>query len=720
MVRVEALYAFMESNFDYLLVVDDRECVVHVNELFRREYYPAFRSPGRSRSGKAPRSAKRHSAESGPAGGADLAEAARDRRDGEALADILTPASLSTFRSAIALARAGSRAVAMYAPARDSGLSVHLKAGHAEAKTGEVFLFFGDKVQGLGKAGAPAGPERDVVIKELACLYRVIEWIEVSASVSDFFTNLPKYLSTGMLYPAQAIVCSTYQGIAYGQARPPAHSIFVKLVVGDRVKGEIRVGYEDAALEILTEEQKMLDEIGRTLSVALERKEFRERLVLKQEEEAEFNQRLAELSAEIEARTRELEEQKAKLSTASSYLDRTNRGWEETKVRLETMFSAIPDDVVLIDKNWKVVMTNREGIAPGSYCYQSFFGRDRPCEDCRLARILRDKTPLMISVRHGDRYLQVHALPVYKKREVDGILEFYRDVTLEKTYDQQLQQADKLASLGQLVSGIGHEINNPNQFIRGNIKIVKQALEDMLPIVDEYHRSHPDLKVARLNYDFLREHIMTLVDDMAHGSERIKTIVEGLRNFARRDEGLLVDKVDINTLIEAAARLVHQEVHKRADVELHLAEGLPTFIGNSQKIEQVLINLLVNASQAMSDDRKGLVTVRTRVEDKNIVVEVEDNGQGMNEKVLKQIFDPFFTTKRAKGGTGLGLSISYKIIEEHGGKISAASKPGVGTTFAIRIPYSQPPQPGQQGEPALPGQPGQPPQPPQPTQGAPQ
>ena len=135
---------------------------------------------------------------------------------------------------------------------------------------------------------------------------------------------------------------------------------------------------------------------------------------------------------------------------------------------------------------------------------------------------------------------------------MDGILEFYRDVTLEKTYDQQLQQADKLASLGQLVSGIGHEINNPNQFIRGNIKIVKQAIEDMLPIVDEYYAAHPDLKIARLNYDFLREHIMTLVDDMAHGSERIKAIVEGLRTFARKDEGLLVDKVDINTLIEAS------------------------------------------------------------------------------------------------------------------------------------------------------------------------
>ena len=659
MIRLEALYAFMEINFDYLLVVDDQERVVHMSSLFRRECYPADGKPTSATS------------------------------DGRVLEDLLTPASLSTFRSAIGLARAGSHGVAIYSLASGPSLSIPLKSGRAGAKRGDVFLFFGDKVEGLS---ARSESDKDERVKELACLYRVIDWTEVSASVSEFFTHLPKYLSMGMVYPEEAVVYSVYQGVEYGQKPASTNSISVALVVGGRVRGGIQVGYLDDKHEILPEEQKMLDEIGRTLTVALERKEFRERLTLMQQEEAEYNRRLEELSAEIEARTKELEEQKNKLGLASSYLDKVNRSWEETKVRLETMFKAIPDEVVLIDRNRRVVMTNREGITPGNYCYQSFFGRERPCEDCRLARILKDKTPLMISVKHGDRYFQVHALPVYREDEVDGILEFYRDVTIEKTYDQQLQQADKLASLGQLVSGIGHEINNPNQFIRGNIKIIKQAIEDMLPIIDEHYQAHRDLKIARLNYDFLREHIMTLVDDMAHGSERIKAIVEGLRTFARKDEGLLVDKVDMNTLIEASTRLVHQEVHKRADVELHLAEGLPTFVGNSQKIEQVLINLIVNASQAMPDDRKGLIIVKTCTEDNHIVVDIKDNGQGMAEKTMKQIFDPFFTTKRARGGTGLGLAISYRIIQEHGGRISVTSKPGEGSTFTIRIPYSQAPQ----------------------------
>jgi len=173
---------------------------------------------------------------------------------------------------------------------------------------------------------------------------------------------------------------------------------------------------------------------------------------------------------------------------------------------------------------------------------------------------------------------------------------------------------------------------------------------------------------------------------MAHGSERIKGIVDGLRTFVRKDEGLLVDNIDINSLIQAGTRLVHNQVHKKAEIELELAPDLPTFTGNAQKIEQVLINLVVNAGDAMREEVKGKITVRTSLEEDQLLIEVVDNGMGMTSKTLKQIFDPFFTTKRARGGTGLGLAISYRIIEEHGGNIAVSSQPGEGTTFQITIP----------------------------------
>ena len=209
----------------------------------------------------------------------------------------------------------------------------------------------------------------------------------------------------------------------------------------------------------------------------------------------------------------------------------------------------------------------------------------------------------------------------------------------------------------------------------------------MLPIVDDYQKSHSDLKIARLDYAFFREHIMTLVEDMAHGSERIKGIVDGLRTFVRKDDGLLVDNIDINSLIQAGTRLVHNQVHKKAEMELDLTPELPSFTGNAQKIEQVLINLIVNASDAMREEVKGKIAVKTSLLDnEQLLIEIADNGMGMTSKTLKQIFDPFFTTKRARGGTGLGLAISYRIIEEHGGTITVASQPGEGTTFTITIP----------------------------------
>jgi signal transduction histidine kinase len=632
MIRLENLYSFLESVFDYLLVVDGGERIVHASRLLARDSF--------SEGGFAP---------------------------GTPLRDILSAPSLSTFRSAMAQSRGGNRATAVFSRPGEAPVSIHLNAGCGRTDGGDVFLFFGNRLLAISEVQDWEKNER---IKELSCLYDVAEWIEESGSIGEFFNGLSRIISAAMLHPEEAIVHSVYQGVEYGQRPGSPSCISARIVVGGKEKGEIRVGYHDAKRQLLPEEQRMLDEIGRMLSLSLERKELRE---------------------EIGRRTADLEEQKRQLSLVNSYIDSVKGGWEGSKATIEAMLQAIPDEVVLIDNHRKVVMTNRPDVPTGAPCYRSVFGREAPCEDCRLARILHEKTPVTVTMKRDDRFLQVQAIPIYnRKQKVDGIMEFYRDVTLEKTYEQQLQQADKLASLGQLVSGIGHEINNPNQFIRGNIRIVKQSLEDLLPIVEEYAASHPDLKVAKLSYDFWRRHIMTLVDDMDHGSQRIKEIVEGLRTFARKDEGLLVDTIDINTLIGASARLVHNEVHKHADIRLDLAEGLPAFTGNAQKIEQVLVNLLVNAGQAMQDDVRGLITVRTRLEERDIRIDIEDNGIGMNEKTQKQIFDPFFTTKRAKGGTGLGLAIVYRILEEHGGTISVKSRPGAGTTFTIRIPARPP------------------------------
>ncbi|MBN1578101.1 MAG: GHKL domain-containing protein [Chitinispirillaceae bacterium] len=648
MIALNDLYRFMEGSYDFLLTVDQTETILHASPLLQS--VSGYRLPS---------------------------------LEGQVLERTLTEASVESFRWSMVNSRQGLRTVAVYSHRVNPWLSLPLRTGFADLTTGGIFLFCGSQIDGLGRI---TDAERNERTKELSCLYSVAEWMEMSPSIREFFNRLPDILSRGMQFPDQTVVYSIYQGEYFGSAKMSDEHISVSIIVNGEVRGEIRVGYISGELHLLPEEYKLLNGISRMLSISLERKELAERLARKQTEESESFKYLCELERNIEARTKELEEQRTRINVADSYLERVSKGLKESTARLETMFHAIPDDVALIDTERNLIMTNKKGVLPKQKCHQAFFNRDLPCQDCRLSRIVKEKTPVTVTIHNEHKYYEVSAFPCYgEQHNVDGIIEYYRDITLEKTYELQIYQADKLVSLGQLVSGIGHEINNPNQFIRGNIKIIRQAFDDILPIIDDYYSRNRDLMVARLKYDFFRRHILNLIDDVRHGSERIKNIVDGLRSYARRDEGLLVDMVDINEQIRSAVRLVHNEVHRRAEVKLDLCPDLPLFAGNSHKVEQILVNLIVNAAQAIKVDVRGVITLSTRFNKWFVVVSVYDNGIGMSEKTMKQIFDPFFTTKRGRGGTGLGLFIVHRIVQEHKGTISVTSSE-YGSTFTLRFP----------------------------------
>ena len=358
----------------------------------------------------------------------------------------------------------------------------------------------------------------------------------------------------------------------------------------------------------------------------------------------------------------------------------------ESATRFRILFEAITDRVVVVDRDHNILMSNLEGVRQKGKCFRQAFGESRECAKCPAEEVFALKTPVTREMSLEEEHYLLQAYPIFDRRgEVKGVLEISRVVTREKNLERQLLQADKLASLGQLVSGIAHEINNPNTFIRGNLPILKEAMSDIFPILDEYHRTHGDLKIARLDYDVFREQAPLLIDDMIEGGVRIKGIVDGLRKFARRDEGLLDKKVDFNAVVESCVRLAGSQIRKTADVTVRLEPGLPPVSGNPQKLKQVVLNILINASQAIEKDR-GVITVTTTLEGKEVVLRVKDDGKGMDDRTVRQIFDPFFTTRRRQGGTGLGLSIAYGIMEEHRGRIEVESKPGRGTTFVIRLP----------------------------------
>ncbi|GAC1466093.1 MAG: transporter substrate-binding domain-containing protein [Desulfuromonadaceae bacterium] len=256
---------------------------------------------------------------------------------------------------------------------------------------------------------------------------------------------------------------------------------------------------------------------------------------------------------------------------------------------------------------------------------------------------------------------------------------------------QQLIQADKMAALGTLVSGVAHEINNPNGLILLNMPVMMDAFRDAEPILEEYYTTHGDFDFAGLRYSRLREALPVLMKQMLEGSRRVKVIVEDLKDFARQqDPGLTLD-VDLNETLRTALRLIDNLIEKSTD---HFSVGygdyIPRVLGNAQRIEQVIINLVMNACQSLpGPDRAISLATFVDHEENVVVLEVRDEGTGISSEHLPHLTDPFFTTKRESGGTGLGLSVSAGIVKEHGGTLTFTSVQGMGTTARLTLPIPE-------------------------------
>lgn len=253
---------------------------------------------------------------------------------------------------------------------------------------------------------------------------------------------------------------------------------------------------------------------------------------------------------------------------------------------------------------------------------------------------------------------------------------------------QQLVQADKMASLGTLVSGVAHEINNPNAQILMNLPLISDFLADTRPILDEYYAQNGDFQVAGLPYSRLGAKIGEKLSETQDSAGKVKRIVEDLKNFARRDSQEINDLLNLNAIAQTAIRLVDNTIRKSTQrFETSFAEDLPLIRGNALRIEQVIINLLLNACQAIDQDSQGIfLATRGQSGTRDVLLEVRDEGSGITSEDLSQLTDPFFTTKREQGGTGLGLSVSIGIVKEHGGTLEFTSKPGQGTTVTLRLP----------------------------------
>lgn len=256
----------------------------------------------------------------------------------------------------------------------------------------------------------------------------------------------------------------------------------------------------------------------------------------------------------------------------------------------------------------------------------------------------------------------------------------------------QLLQSEKMASIGSLAAGVAHEINNPIGFVASNMGTLGAYVEDLFRMIDLYrnellqHNPQPqaDAVAKDLDLDFLREDVKQLIHENNDGVDRVKRIVQDLKDFSHVDHGEWVVTC-LHKGLDSTLNIVSNEVKYKATVEKKYGD-IPDIYCIGSQLNQVFMNLLVNAAHAI--EHFGKIVIETGVQGYEVFVRISDNGCGIPKDNLARIFDPFFTTKPVGKGTGLGLSLSYGIVKRHEGRITVDSEPGVGTTFTVWLPFT--------------------------------
>ncbi|HHW39682.1 MAG TPA: PAS domain-containing protein [Syntrophomonadaceae bacterium] len=344
------------------------------------------------------------------------------------------------------------------------------------------------------------------------------------------------------------------------------------------------------------------------------------------------------------------------------------------KVEWEATFKAVRDLIVVVDKEMRVFRFNLataefcglpEEEIVGKKCCEIICSSTEPCGDCAVREALRTGETANTQHRLEDgRVMELHAYPALWQDEKLGVVIYAKDITENLKMQVQLLKAARLAALGEMAAGVAHELNTPLTVIIGDAQLLMRNF----PADDKNQKLFEDIKNCGL---------------------RCKQIVQGLLTFSRQEQYVFYS-LSPNDVVEAALKLVTYQIEtNNIKLDVTLDPGIPKIEGNAQQLEQVLVNLLLNAAQSF-EGKEGKREIRVRTgfdRDRNqVFIEVSDTGQGISPENLSQIFDPFFTSKGVGKGTGLGLSVSLGIVQTHGGTISVESRVGEGSTFTVYLP----------------------------------
>jgi len=372
----------------------------------------------------------------------------------------------------------------------------------------------------------------------------------------------------------------------------------------------------------------------------------------------------------------------------------------DSEAKLRDMFLHSPDIIMTVDSRAKVLLMNRSIPALPA---ERALGRSALAlmpRDLRqwfrkaLKKVFRKAAVRQFQYSADDgTYWEGRVVPILDDdRQISAAMIIAADVTEKRNLEEQALHNARLASIGVLAAGVAHEINNPNNAIQFNASLVSRAWQDIMPILREYSGEHGDFALGGLSFAESCDTYPRLLSEISHNSERIRRIVQNLKHMSRQDTGRLTEAVDIQQVLEATVMILHNQIQKFTDFfVLDVPDDLPTVSGNSQQLEQVFVNVLLNALQALPDrTREVHISAGLDADNGEVRVVIRDEGCGISERDLGRLTEPFFSTRKETGGTGLGLSISRSIMEKLGGGMNFESTLGSGTKVTIRIPVNHP------------------------------
>jgi len=368
----------------------------------------------------------------------------------------------------------------------------------------------------------------------------------------------------------------------------------------------------------------------------------------------------------------------------------------DSEHKLRTLFNQSPDTIMTVDREGQTLLINR-GAALEFFASR---GVDMHSAD-RLPAASREKyRQLLARTFHSSEvnslqyqaddstWWEIRIVPIVQQDVVQAAMVIATDITEKRNLQAQAIRNARLASIGVLSTGVAHEINNPNNAIQTGAALFAHIWEDAMPVLREYYQQQGDFSLGGLSFAEQGDTLGSLFMEIKNNSRRIKTIVENLKHLGEKDPGNLDEEVDINTTIKAAIGVLGSSIRKYTNHwTMELAKDLPLVRGNRQQLEQVFINVMLNALQSLPDkDRAIRVESAADPTQKSLVIRVIDEGTGIADNALARVTEPFFTTRLQEGGTGLGLSISSTIIENHRGSITFESSQGAGTVVILRLP----------------------------------